>query len=85
MNRFSERNILHVRIGRLVVERDALGDASPETLGAAVEAALTARLTNSADGPPAGLVWTIAEAIAPRVEAQSAGALQRQGDDHGAV
>lgn len=60
---------LHVRIGRLVVERDALGDISSKSLGAAVEAALSARLTHAPTDPFGGLVSTIADAVAPAVAA----------------
>jgi hypothetical protein len=61
---------IHLRIGRIVVDSAALGDASREQLHGDIGAALSQYLSGDvAKGPPT-LAQHIAESVAPQVHAQ---------------
>ncbi|HEY4265568.1 MAG TPA: hypothetical protein VGM72_09635 [Micropepsaceae bacterium] len=71
MNRKREASSpLHLNIGRIVVDADALGDVSRSRFRAEIGTALSQHLSGQTiDGPPT-LAQQIARSVAPQVRAQ---------------
>jgi hypothetical protein len=70
---------IHVRIGRIVVDAQALGETSRERLHADIGAAITQHLSGQTLKGPPTLAREIASTIAPQVNAQLAAKGGRNG------
>jgi hypothetical protein len=70
---------LHLNIGRIVVDAQALGETSRNNLRADIGAALSQHLSGQTVKGPATLAQQIAGSVAPRVNAELAAKGGRNG------